>query len=454
MKKVSSLLAALTVLCLMCSLPGAALAQTAEKPLDSAETVGWPPELIGSWVGLHENLWGQFTFLQNGNFIMTVFEDPSLDKIGSSETIEKADRITVQGNLMRLTVRGTTSTFRHVPEYYIRLQEKDESISESVDRMLVGSWGGRIGEDYTEWTFRGDGQFARLTPYQALNEEGYYIAGRGNLAILLNGKIISCTYKASESFITLDLPDIEKVTLNMRPGQLTGMSIDEDGDFGWMFSLELEESRWPVACRYFGIETEVGIPGVVAYCAVLGIGDGAFKGNKTVQSVTVPDFVTDIGSSTFEGCESLKDVLFIGTRTDMGNEVWKGDLSSYNSVGLTVIPGSCPLKTIGEGAFRGCVHLENLNIAESAVQSPHSTRGWIGRSDVKGINIPDGVTGIGANAFEGCESITSVTIPGSVKEIGKDAFKGCDRVTFIVAEGSYAYNYAKRNGIPFMLKGE
>ncbi|MDD4080040.1 MAG: hypothetical protein PHP02_01330 [Eubacteriales bacterium] len=70
-------------------------------------------------------------------------------------------------------------------------------------------------------------------------------------------------------------------------------------------------------------------------------------------------------------------------------------------------------QTIGEGAFRGLSSLETLNIAQSAVQSPHSIYWWIGRSDAKGVNIPDGVSGIGVNALEGRESITSVIIPCS-----------------------------------------
>jgi hypothetical protein len=42
------------------------------------------------------------------------------------------------------------------------------------------------------------------------------------------------------------------------------------------------------------------------------------------------------------------------------------------------------------------------------------------------ITIPDGVTSIGAGAFEGCESLTSITIPGSVTSIGQGGtFRGC-----------------------------
>ena len=39
--------------------------------------------------------------------------------------------------------------------------------------------------------------------------------------------------------------------------------------------------------------------------------------------------------------------------------------------------------------------------------------------------IPDGVTGIGFEAFSGCENLRSVTIPDSVTKIGAYAFNNC-----------------------------
>ncbi len=39
------------------------------------------------------------------------------------------------------------------------------------------------------------------------------------------------------------------------------------------------------------------------------------------------------------------------------------------------------------------------------------------------------VTGIGANAFYGCTSMTSITIPKSIKTIGKGAFSGCENLS-------------------------
>ena len=45
--------------------------------------------------------------------------------------------------------------------------------------------------------------------------------------------------------------------------------------------------------------------------------------------------------------------------------------------------------------------------------------------DKTDITIPDTVTYIGANAFNGCGKLTSVRIPATVESIGKGAFSGC-----------------------------
>ena len=47
------------------------------------------------------------------------------------------------------------------------------------------------------------------------------------------------------------------------------------------------------------------------------------------------------------------------------------------------------------------------------------------RNGIKSVAIGEGVTSIGARAFEGCSSLPTITIPAGVTSIGGDAFLGC-----------------------------
>ena len=452
MKKIRGLFAALLALCLLLPLADCrAAADSREMQLTLPESGGWPPELIGPWVGLYEGLWSQFAFYPNGKYELTVFEDPAKSRSGTSESFEKADSVTLEGGRLQLTVGGTASEFRRVPGAYVRLKAAAETASQSVDWRLVGTYGGRIQGAYVEWTIRGDGRFTQVTPSEASAQEGYCIAGNGEMAILLNGRITQCSYLLKGNAAVITLPGEENVIFEGKPGPLAVMETDTSvmgepaGDFGWRLS-DAMPGGWIVQ-RYIGLETMVGIPNG-GYVPVVAVGDEAFKGNESLRSVSMHDAVWLIGDSAFEGCKNLKSVMIIGNEynTDIA-------LSFFRESGDPVL-GSSPMKVIGNGAFRGCESLTTLNFAVNTTTSPHSQWWQIGRNDIPGIKLPDGVTTIGASAFEGCESVTSVAIPDSVTHIGRDAFKGCPNLTLIVSPDSYPFQYALSSGIPYMFRGK
>ena len=73
---------------------------------------------------------------------------------------------------------------------------------------------------------------------------------------------------------------------------------------------------------------------------------------------------------------------------------------------------------IGNQAFDGCIHL-------------------------KEINIPESVTEIGSSAFSDCESLVSITIPGNVKSIGGRCFSDCINLNNInICDGVKTIEYS------------
>ena len=110
------------------------------------------------------------------------------------------------------------------------------------------------------------------------------------------------------------------------------------------------------------------------------IADNAFKGNKTVNKVTIGSNIKTIGKNAFSGATKLKKV----------------------TIGKNVTE-------IGANAFKGC-------------------------SSLTSITLPSNVTKIGANAFSGCKKLKTLTIKSTKltsKTVAKNAFKGLTKATTI-----------------------
>ena len=130
------------------------------------------------------------------------------------------------------------------------------------------------------------------------------------------------------------------------------------------------------------------------------IGDLAFYGCSSLQSIDIPNSVTTIGNSAFTGCLALQ-------RIDIPNSITIIESSTFSHCSTLQsidIPNS--VTTIGEDAFRDC-------------------------SSLQSIDIPNSVTTIGYNAFRNCSALQSIDIPNSVTIIGDGTFWGCSSLKSI-----------------------
>ena len=161
---------------------------------------------------------------------------------------------------------------------------------------------------------------------------------------------------------------------------------------------------------------------------IVKIDDEVFKGCDNLQSVTIPDTVTEIGKGAFEGCSSLQKVNISNTITKIGDRAF-ANCKLLNDI---VLPNS--LTDIGKSAFGGCFSLKSLVISNRVTKI---SEGLFGKcKSLVNINIPNGVTEIGDLAFAGCESLNSLLIPKTVTKIGSRAFANCKSLESILIPNS------------------
>lgn len=116
--------------------------------------------------------------------------------------------------------------------------------------------------------------------------------------------------------------------------------------------------------------------------SVRGINYYAFVGCKELESVIIPESVSDLGYGSFAGCSGLSSAI---------------------------IPSS--VSEIPDALFYGC-------------------------SSLGGVEIPSGVITIGHSAFYGCSGIAEITIPAGVELIDDLAFAYCSGLKRVVIEGN------------------
>ena len=158
---------------------------------------------------------------------------------------------------------------------------------------------------------------------------------------------------------------------------------------------------------------KIGDNGPIEGTGITSIGNNAFKGAKSLQSITIPNSVTSIGDSAF-GASALQSITIPDSVTSIGDSAFEG---AKNLQSVT-IPNS--VTSIGDYAFRNARSLESITIPDSVTSIGNYA---FSTSGLQSITIPDSVTSIGDYAFDHATSLESIIIGDGVKKIGKNAFR-------------------------------
>ena len=106
--------------------------------------------------------------------------------------------------------------------------------------------------------------------------------------------------------------------------------------------------------------------------------------------------------------EGKTDATIPSTIGENKYEVTAVGKNAFSGTKITSVsmPGS--VKSIGEGAFRGCTALTTVNIPSSV--ETISDYAFYGCTAMKNINLPGSITKIGYEAFMNCTSLETITI--------------------------------------------
>ena len=75
---------------------------------------------------------------------------------------------------------------------------------------------------------------------------------------------------------------------------------------------------------------------------------------------------------------------------------------------------------------------------------------FAGNTSIEKVIVPDGTTEIRSRSFAD-SSMTELVLPDSLTFIAEDAFEGCENVIFLCNSENRAFNYAQQHEIPFII---
>ncbi len=210
---------------------------------------------------------------------------------------------------------------------------------------------------------------------------------------------------------------------------------------------------------------------------VIDIGQNAFKGNTSIERLTISEKVKTIGAYAFQGCTGLKKIELPSTLTAIGEKAFDGcksithvcskisTLFEINSNVFSVYTASLyvPEGTLdtykaknGWNNFTNNVYtgyfVDDLTIdylsydclitgsGNAATKTATLTKSTTSTADVV---IPDSVpvgslyyrvTNIRQSAFSGNSKLVNITIPTYVTTIGDNTFNNCNNITNIISK--------------------
>jgi len=219
---------------------------------------------------------------------------------------------------------------------------------------------------------------ATITPEPDPTKEGYTFSGWSDIPATMPAHDVTVTGTFTKDGIVVD-----------------GVTFEETGD-----GVVLADGG--------NLSGDVTIPATITAngqtYSVTGIGDGAFKGNTTITSITISEGITRIGAEAFEGCTNLKEIIIGRDVTAIADKAFADIVPSANApkraygVVLTVSCYAVNVPQTAENAFEN-TPIDNalLLVNDDIINDYCNAEPWKQFGTIQGFNGGSGINTIWAD---------------------------------------------------------
>ena len=202
-------------------------------------------------------------------------------------------------------------------------------------------------------------------------------------------------------------------------------------------------------------KSTIKIPEEIDGMPVYAIGDKAFYGNKSIDSITISNNVEVIGKSAFEGCKlryayinnannlreiqdkafkdsGLESIAFPTSIYRINDEVF----ANCKSLGSVSFNNSTSLYYIGNRAFENCKYISSINLSKCKSLGDIGNEAFIECTGLGTINLPETLKVINDRAFKGCTKISQIKCNTALEVLGNGAFENCSSLKGVTLNDS------------------
>lgn len=209
---------------------------------------------------------------------------------------------------------------------------------------------------------------------------------------------------------------------------------------------------------------DIIIVNLVVTDGIRSIGDYAFYNCEEIENVVLPNSLTRIGECAFSNCHNLNNIKFGNGLTNIDSLAFEqcrnlnniripssvlniGYYAFYgiNTVFYTGVANGSPwgANTVindnrcGENiTYSFDSNLEKLIVTGYGEMFNYENDSPFNYLSIKEIQIENGITSIGKNAFLNCIDLEKVIIPSSINNIRNGAFNNCPSITEVYFDGT------------------